>query len=141
MSALSALLARVAADGLTLQARGDALSVSPADRVTPELRALLLQSKADVLELLRIHGSSLLSLFADAPLWPAARGRSGPLPEGWRHRVGDSVRLVDGREGRLRALEYDTRSGRLRLCVEFGEAKRLLLDPEDLASTAARRTA
>jgi hypothetical protein len=141
VTGLTTLLARVAADGLTLQARGDALSISPADRLTPELRALLLQSKADLLELLRVHGSSLLTLFADPPTWPPYRGRSGPLPEDWRYAVGNSVRLVDGREGRLRALEYLTRSGRLRCCVELEDGKRLLLDPEDLAPTVARRTA
>ena len=115
---------------ISVKVRGGNLALSPRSRLTPEIQA----------EILR-HRPALLALFRDPPSWPPARGRSGPLPEGWRHNVGDSVRLLDGREGRLRALEYDTRSGRLRLYVEFGEGKRVLLDPEDLASTATRRTA
>lgn len=71
MSAVAALLARLAADGLALRAEEEALVVSPAEKLTPELRALLLRFKPEVLGLLRIHGPGLVALFADAPTWPA----------------------------------------------------------------------
>ena len=73
----------------------------------------------------------LLNLYRSVPGWPAALGRCGPIPESWNYVVGDVVRLSDGREGRLRAIEYDTRTGRLRCCVEI-EGRRHLFDPEDL---------
>jgi hypothetical protein len=136
---LAALLGRVAADGLTLEARGDGLAVSPAERLTPELRALLLQFKPDLLELLRAHGPRLLGLFRDAPTWPAPRGRSAPAEHVWRL-VGKWVRLSDGREGQLSFASYNTRTGRVRCRVEFPSGW-ALVDPEDVRGTEERRTA
>jgi len=137
MSAVAALLAQLAADGLALRAEEEALVVSPAEKLTPELRSLLVQFKPDVLELLRIHGPNLLTLFADAPTWPPVRGRSGPVAGDWWRVVGGPVRLRDGRPGRLRALNYDTRTGRLRCYVEPEGAKGGLFDPEDVDALPA----
>lgn len=47
------------AAGLTLAAKGDQLSVKPADRLSPELRRLLVAHKAAVLALLRQQESNL----------------------------------------------------------------------------------
>jgi len=137
---VAAVLARLAADGLALRAEEGVLVVWPAEKLTPELRTLLLRFKPDLLELLRLHGPSLLALFHHAPTWPLPCGRSGPAGHVWAL-VGGPVRLLDGREGRLRFAEYDTRSGRVRCRVDFpyGWA---LLDPEDVSPVSGeRRTA
>lgn len=91
------------------------------------------------------HRAELLNLFRNPPTWPPVRGRSAPL-ENWSHVVGDVVRLPDGRKAVLRALIYDTRSGRLRCRVELPRGEARLLDPEDLipgvvAAVAERRPA
>jgi len=94
-------------------------------------------------EILR-QRDELLNLFRNPPTWPLPSGCSGPL-SAWSRVVGEAVLLRDGREGRLRALEYDTRTGRLRCCIEV-EGRHLLLDPEDVfprvvAAVAERRPA
>ncbi len=140
MNPLARLLADLDSQGLSLQARGDGLAISPADRLTPELRAQLLQFKPDLLQLLTVHGSGLLALFRDAPTWPPACGRSGPAGHVWGL-VGQSVRVQDGREGVLRFARYDTRTGRVRCRVNFQNGW-ALLDPEDLSPVKGeRRTA
>jgi hypothetical protein len=130
---LAALLARLAREGFRLEARGGHIAVRPKDRLTPDLRDEIVRNRADVLELLGLHGDDLLRLFADVPPWPAARGRDG-LPvdaEGFIRIIGAPVAFA-GRTGTLRAVLYDTRSGRLRLRVDLGDGGGLLLDPEDL---------
>ncbi len=132
MTPLAALLARLVREGFCLEALGGHIAVRPKNRLTPELRDEIIRHRADVLELLRVHGPNLLTLFADAPTWPPARGRSGPVTGDWWRVVGDPVRLRDGRPGRLRALGYDTRTGRLRCRVEIEGAEGGLFDPEDV---------
>jgi hypothetical protein len=134
---LAALLARLAREGFRLEALGGHIAVRPKDRLTRELRDEIIRHRADVLELLRIHGRNLLALFADSPTWPPARGRSGPVTGDWWRIVGDPVRLRDGRPGRLRALDYDTRTGRLRCYVEPEGAEGRLFDPEDVDALPA----
>jgi hypothetical protein len=129
---LAALLAHLAREGFRLEALGGHIALRPRDRLTPELRDEIIRNRADVLELLRIHGPNLLALFADAPTWPPACGRSGPVAGDWWRVVGDPVRLRDGRQGFLRFAEYDTRSGRLRCYVEPEGAEGGLFDPEDV---------
>jgi hypothetical protein len=46
------LVERARAEGLTLEAAGDRLRVRPKDRLTPELRALLVEYKAEILRAL-----------------------------------------------------------------------------------------
>ncbi len=80
MNRLSARLAWNAADGLTLNVEETGSLVAPAERLTPELRALLLRFKPDVPELLGIDGPNHLALFAyRADLASASReiGRPG----------------------------------------------------------------
>lgn len=117
---LRELLRALDAAEVLVSVKGDRLSASPRGRVTPELQK----------EILR-HRAALVDLFRDPPTWPPARGRSGPL-ENWSHVVGDGVRTSDGRDGRLRAILYDTRSGRLRCRVELSDGTAVLLDPEDV---------
>lgn len=69
----------------------------------------------------------------EAPPWPAARGRDGlPVDAGGFIRIIGARLVFHGGTGTLRAVLYDTRSGRLRLRVDLGEDPGLLLDPEDL---------
>jgi hypothetical protein len=109
--------------------KGIHLAVSPRSKVTPALRD----------EIIR-HRVELLNLFSDRPTWPLAQGRSGTLKD-WSHTVGDPVRLRDGREGILRALLYDTRSGRCRCRVELPDRKAVMRDPEDVLSLSHKETA
>ncbi len=137
MNPLAALLRRLEAEGLRLELRGDGIAVTPKHRLTPAVQAEILQHRADVVELLRLHGHGLLDLFRDAPTWPPSRGRSGPVDRDLWQAVGKPIRLRDGREGQLRAISYDTRSGRVRLRVDFPNGW-ALVDPED--ATAAPET-
>ena len=133
MTALATLLARLAREGFHLEALGGHIAVRPKDRLTPELRDEIIRNRADVLELLDLHGGNLLRLFSDAPAWPVARGRDG-LPvdaEGFIRIIGAPIAFLGG-TGTLRAVLYDTRIGRLRLRIDLGDGRGLLLDPEDL---------
>jgi len=136
VNALAALLARLAREGFHLEARGDQIAVRPADRLTPDLRDEIVSNRAAILGLLAIHGDGLLRLFADAPPWPAARGRAGlPVDAGGFVRIIGAPLAFHGGTGTLRAVLYDTRTGRLRLrvdLVDLGDGRGLLLDPEDL---------
>jgi len=131
MNEVAALLARLAAQGLCLELRGGHIAATPKHRLTSDLRDEILYHRADVLELLQIHGSGLLRLFRDPPPWPEAQGRSGPVPANMWAAIGQAVDLRDGRSGALRLLEYDTRSGRMRCCVNFQNGW-ALVDPEDV---------
>jgi hypothetical protein len=130
MNPLTSLLSRLADQGLRMELRDEQIAVTPKNRLTPELRDEILQHRPDVLELLRLHGSSLLPLFRNAPTWPPCHGRSSPAGHVWSL-IGQPVRLADGREGLLRFAEYDTRSGRLRCFVDFANGWKLA-DPEDM---------
>ncbi len=145
MNALARLLSDLAAGGFRLYAEGDFLDVEPGSRLTPELEAALREHKADVLELLRLHGSGLLALFRDAPTWPPAVGRSGLLsdPDAVFRAVDRPVSLRDGREGILRAVLYETQTGRTRCRVDLASGESLALDPEDVlpATVAEGRSA
>jgi hypothetical protein len=131
MNSLAGLLGRLAAEGFRLELRGERIAITPKDRLTAGLEAEILRHRADVVELLRLHGEGLLNLFRDPPSWPRARGRTGPAMINWWGAIGSPVRLRDGRQGALRVVSYDTRSGRLRLTVELADGRELL-DPEDL---------
>ncbi len=124
---LSELLRWLDREDVLLTVKGDRLKWSAPRPPSDGLREQILR-----------HRAELLNLFRDLPAWPPARGRSGPL-SGRSHVVGDAVRLPDGREGWLRAILYDTRSGRLRCRVELPDGEARLFDPEDLipAPTAA----
>jgi TubC N-terminal docking domain len=117
---LAELLRWLDREDVLLTVKGDRLKWS-APRPPPD----------DLREEILRHRNALLDLLRDPPAWPPVRGRSGPLGS-WPGVVGGVVHLLDGREGTLRALEYDTRSGRLRCCVETSVGRRELLDPEDL---------
>ena len=133
MTPLAALLSRLAREGFRLEARGDQIAVKPAEGLTPDLREEIVSNRAAILELLGLHGESLLRLFADAPAWPVARGRDGlPVDAGGFIRIIGAPLAFHGGAGTLRAILYDTRTGRLRLRVDLGDGRGLLLDPEDL---------
>ena len=134
---LAILLGRLAAEGLRLERRGEQIAVIPKARLTPDLQDEILRHRADVLELLEIHGASLLDLFRDPPPWPVPSGRTGPLSIDWWDLVGGPVVLRDGRSGWLHSLMYDTRTGRVRCYVDQGQGKGALLDPEDVFPAAA----
>jgi hypothetical protein len=142
VSALAAILGRLATEGLTLELREGKIAVPPKDRLTADLREAILCHREEVLELLRLHGNGLLALFKEAPVWPPPRGRSGPLAASWWQSVGDPVQLSDGREGSLRLIAYNTSTGRVRLRVDFRNGWKLV-DPEDATplAEADRRTA
>ena len=142
MNPLSSVLAQLATQGLRLDLREDRIAVTPKDKLDPALRADVLRHRAEILELLTVHGNSLLDLFRNAPAWPLPRGRSGLLDPGWWSAVGGPVKLVDGREGRLSFLRYDTGTGRVRFRIEFPNGW-ALVDPEDATWIAEikRRTA
>jgi hypothetical protein len=127
------LLGELDRRGLMLTSDGPDLIVEPGSRLTPELETEILGLKPELLELARVHGPRLVGPFREAPTWPPARGRSGPVPPGLWSAVGHPVRLRDGREGRLRFAEYDTRSGRVRCRVDFAAGSDLI-DPDDLSS-------
>jgi hypothetical protein len=141
MNSLATLLSRLSADGLSLALRGEQIGVTPAVRLTPELRDDIVHHRSEIIELLRFHGSNLVALFANAPTWPPPRGRDGAAnPDLWQ-RVGEPVRLHDGRSGDLRAISYSTHTGRLRLRIDFPDGW-ALVDPEDLQpATDERRSA
>ncbi len=140
MTPLASLLGRLAREGFRLEALGGHIAVRPKTRLTPELRDEIVRYRADVLELLRLHGPNLLALFRDAPTWPPPRGRSGPAGHVWAL-VGGPVRLLDGRQGLLRFAEYDTHSGRVRCRVDLPDGW-ALVDPEDVSPVSGeRRTA
>ncbi len=134
MSRLVALLGRLSGDGISLDVEGAHLAVSPAERVTPELRDEIVRHRSDLMELARRHGPALLGLFRDCPSWPPPRGRSRGLsdPDAVLRAVGRLVSLRDGRVGVLGAVLYETRTGRIRCRVDFGPGRSLALDPEDV---------
>lgn len=103
--------------------KGGHLAVSPRSRVKPELRDEIIS-----------HRRELLDLFRDPPSWPLPRGRSGFLadPAAIIGAIGRPVRLRDGREGTLRAVVYDTQTGRLRCRLEIAGDGHLTVDPEEL---------
>jgi hypothetical protein len=131
---LAAILARLAREGFRLEALSGHIAVRPKDRLTPELRDEIIRHRADVLELLRIHGPNLLALFADAPTWPPPRGGSGLLadPNAVLRAAGRRVSVRDGREGILQAVLYETQTGRTRCRVDIASGESLGLDPEDV---------
>lgn len=140
MNPVVALLARLAHEGFHLEALGGHIAVKPKGRLTNELRNEIVRYRADVLELLRVHGPDLLMLYRDAPSWPLPVGRSSPAGPVLRL-VGTSVALADGRQGLLRFVEYDTRTGRVRCRVDFSSGW-ALVDPEDVAiAPTGQRTA
>jgi hypothetical protein len=114
------VLRQMEAEEVSVRVDGNRLAIEPAISCSEGLRA----------EILR-HEAELSELFRDPPSWPPVRGRSGTL-ENWSHVVGDGVRTIDGRDGRLRAILYDTRSGRLRCRVELSDGTAVLMDPEDV---------
>lgn len=68
----SALLACLSAGGLTARAVGDRLLLGPASLVTPELKALVAEHKAGLLELLTPRETPLERWLADhAPSEPS----------------------------------------------------------------------
>lgn len=127
MNPLVRLLRELSRGGFRLSLEGTNLAVEPASRLSAEMDAEIRRFKCELMELV-----SLLPLYHDAPSWPRPRGRSGSSGVG-DFAVGDSVRLLDGREGLIKATLYDTRSGRVRYRVELPGAGALLIDPEDLA--------
>ena len=133
MSPLVRLLRQLSRGGFRLSVEGMKLAVEPASRLTIEMDAEIRRFKSELMEL-----ASLVPLYHDVPSWPRPRGRSGSLDVG-DFAVGDSVRLLDGREGLLKAALYDTRSGRVRYRVELLGDRPLLLDPEDLATPIRAR--
>lgn len=137
MNPLTEVLSRLAADGFRLELRGGHIAVIPRDRLTSEIRDEILRHRADILELLRVHGSGLVALYGDAPTWPQARGRSAPAEHVWQL-IDSPVRFIDGREGRLSLAVYDTHTGRLRCKVDLAEGS-VLVDPEDLQGLPTER--
>ncbi len=134
MSPLVELLQRLDRDGFSLSADDDKLILAPGSRLTPELEAEILHHKPDLLSLACLHGHSLANLFKDPPTWPRPRGRSGVLadPDAILRAIRRPVRLRDGRDGILRAILYETRTGRTRCRVELSSSESLSLDPEDV---------
>jgi hypothetical protein len=130
VTALAPLLSRLSTLGLSLELRGDQISVRPADRLTTGVRQEIIENRSAIIELLRQHGPDLVSLFRDAPTWPPARGRCGPAGRVW-NLLGKTVLLTDGQEGILRLADYDTRTGRVRCRVDLPNGWKLV-DPEDV---------
>jgi TubC N-terminal docking domain len=63
-SVVGRLLEDLAEAGLVIRLQGEgSIYVAPEDRLTPDLRQRLLAHKADVVELLGLHGDELLGLF------------------------------------------------------------------------------
>ena len=112
------LLAELANRGVSISIEGDGLAVEPWSQAS-HLEAELARNKGDLMELAALPGPSLFRLFRDAPPWPPSIGRSGPVNVNLWRMVGEPVRVSDGRSGTLRALDYDTRTGRLRCFVEL----------------------
>src|SRR5262249_55781467 len=113
MNALTDLLARLSREGISLALEGTHLAVFPGTKVTAELREEILRHRADLIDLVRLHGTDLLLLFRDPPTWPPARGRSGLLadPDAVFRALNRPVTLRDGRKGILRSALYETRTG------------------------------
>lgn len=63
---LARLLGDLSRDGFTIRLDGERLVVAPASRLTADLREQIREFRADILELLQIHGDGLLKLFAYA---------------------------------------------------------------------------
>lgn len=79
-------LARLVGDlhgaGIVLSVEGDRLAVSPKGLLTPEIRTEIVRFRDDLIEAVRVHGSDLLTVFAQETN-ESVSSRLSPSGPGW----------------------------------------------------------
>ena len=85
---LATFLGNLEREGFSLRLDGaDELLVFPGERLTPEIEAGIREYRADLIELLRVHGDALLPLFSYGPgeevSDTSVSWRLGPSGPGW----------------------------------------------------------
>lgn len=92
---LARLLADLDRAGLSLAVKGDRLAISPAARLTPELKAEVLRFRDDLVEAVQAHGPDLLSLFREPETEGSVSWRLSPDGPGWAavrsHVLGEAI--------------------------------------------------
>lgn len=68
LSPLARLVRDLDTAGLAVAVDGRSIAIAPAERLTPDLRGRIAAMRADLINLIGVHGSALMPLFRDPAL-------------------------------------------------------------------------